>query len=156
MSTTSTAPVTQTPAQPIVLGTVYEFSNHKKSVEISYNTQRHGPPPSLFVIPATLSYSGPEGKLTFEGGNIQSQDSPMGTIISVVLKTDPIGGNTNLSIFLPPLTFGNNDMEKFSTYLVKTKVVRHPLPQTPGTGMTYEVESLTGIARQILDTPASA
>jgi hypothetical protein len=60
MSTTTTAPVPQPAAQPkVVLGTVYDFSNHKKSVEISYSTDRKGPPPTEFIVAATLTYNGP-------------------------------------------------------------------------------------------------
>jgi hypothetical protein len=130
-----------------VLGTVYDLSNNKKSVEISYSTERRGPPRTNFIIAATLSYNGPEGQLNFAESQIQSQDSPLGTLLSVVLKTDPVAGNTNLSIFLPPISFGNNDTQTFATYLVKSQVI----PQTPGCGMTYQVESLTGVARQIVD-----
>jgi hypothetical protein len=156
MSTTTTAPVTQTAAQAkVVLGTVYNLNNHKKSVEIVYSTDRKGPPETNFIVAATLTYSGPEGQFKFEAPQIQLQDTPMGTLVSVVLITEPIGGNTSLSVFLPPIDFGNNDTEKFTTYLVKTKVIRHPLPETAGPGMTYDVESLSGVAQEVVDQAAS-
>jgi len=157
MSTPSTAPAPQPAAQPnVVLGTAYEFSNHKKSVEISYDTERRGAPPTLFIVAATLTYNGPEGQLKFTGSQIQTQDTPVGTLLSVVLKANEFNGNTNLSIFLPSITFGtNSDMEKFSTYLVKSQVHPHLVAGLPTVGMTYDVEPLSGIAREILGTAAT-
>jgi hypothetical protein len=46
-------------------------------------------------------------------------------------------------------------MEKFSTYLVKSQVHPHLVAGITNVGMTYEVEPLTGIAREILDEPAA-
>jgi hypothetical protein len=157
MSTTTTAPAPQSAAQPkVVLGTTYEFSNHKKSVEISYNTERKSPPPSLAIEAATLTYNGPEGQLEFTGSQIQTQETPVGTLLSVVLRANEFNGNTNLSIFLPSITFGNNsDMEKFSTYMVKSQVHPHPVAGLTTVGMTYDVEPLSGIAREILGTAAT-
>ena len=125
MSTPTTAPAPQ-PAAPakVVLGTTYEFSNHKKSVQISYNTERRTPPPSQAIVAATLTYNGPEGQLKFTGSQIQTQDTPVGTLLSVVLKANEFNGNTNLSIFLPSITFGtNSDMAKFATYMVKCRCI---------------------------------
>ena len=157
MSTPTTAPVPQPAVQPkVVLGFTYEFSNQKKSVQISYNTERRGPPPTLFVIAANLTYNGPEGQLTFTGSQIQTQDTPVGTILSVVLKANEFNGNTNLSIFLPSITFGtNSDMAKFSTYLVKSQVHPHLVAGLTTVGMTYEVEALSGIASEILANAAT-
>jgi hypothetical protein len=153
MSTPTTAPVPQPAATTkVVLGTTYDFSNHKKSVEISYNTERRGPPPTEFIVAATLTYNGPEGQLKFTGSQIQSQDTPLGTLLSVVLKVNEFNGNTNLSIFLPAITFGTtSDMEKFSTYMVKSQVHPHLIAGINSVGMTYDVEPLTGIAREIVD-----
>ena len=157
MSTPTTATVPQPAATTkVVLGTTYDFSNHKKSVEISYNTERRGPPPTEFIVAATLTYNGPEGQLKFTGSQIQSQDTPLGTLLSVVLKVNEFNGNTNLSIFLPSITFGNNsDMEKFSTYMVTSQVHPHLVAGLTTIGMTYNVEPLSGIAREILGTAAT-
>jgi hypothetical protein len=157
MATPTTAPTPQPAAQTnVVLGFTYEFSNHKKSVEISYNTDRRTTPPSLAIVAATLTYNGPEGQLTFTGSQIQTQDTPVGTLLSVVLKANEFNGNTNLSIFLPSITFGNNsDMEKFSTYMVTSQVHPHLVAGLTTIGMTYNVEPLSGIAREILGTAAT-
>jgi len=157
MSTPTTAPAPQPAAQlKVVLGITYEFSNHKKSVEISYNTERRGTPPSLLIEAANLTYNGPEGQLKFTGSQIQTQDTPVGTLLSVVLKANEFNGNTNLSIFLPSVTFGNNsDMEKFSTYMVKSQVHPHLVAGLATVGMTYDVEPLSGIAREIIATAAT-
>lgn len=154
---TTTLPAPQPAAQPkVVLGTTYEFSNHKKSVEISYNTERRTPPPSLAIEAATLTYNGPEGQLKFTGSQIQTQDTPVGTLLSVVLRTNEFNGNTNLSIFLPSITFGNNsDMVKFSTYMVKSQVHPHLVAGLPTVGMTYQVETLSGMASEIIATAAT-
>ena len=152
MSTPTTAPIPHPVATQVVLGTTYTFSNHKKSVEISYATDRKGPPPTQFIVAATLTYNGPEGQLKFTGSQIQSQDTPLGTLLSVVLKVNPIGGNTNLSIFLPAISFGNNSTtENFSTYFVKSQVHPHLVAGINNVGMTYDVEPLTGVAHEIVD-----
>jgi len=155
----ATAPSALKPTaqQPkVVLGTTYEFSSRKKSVEITYNTDRRIPPPSLAIVAATLTYSGPEGQLQFTGSQIQTQDTPVGTLLSLVLKANEFNGNTNRSIFLPSITFGNNnDMEKFSTYLVKSQVHPHLVAGLATVGMTDDVEPLSGIAREILAAAAT-
>ena len=157
MSTPAIAPAPQPAAQAkVVLGTTYEFSNNKKSVQISYNTERRGPPPTLFIIAANLTYNGPEGQLKFTGSQIQTQDTPVGTLLSVVLKANEFNGNTNLSIFQPSITFGtNSEMANFSTYLVKSQVHPHVVAGLTTIGMTYEVEPLSGIANEIVDTAAT-
>jgi hypothetical protein len=157
MSTPTTALAPQPAAQTkVVLGVTYEFCNHKKSVEISYNTDRRTPPPSLAIEAATLTYNGPEGQLKFTGSQIQTQDTPVGTLVSVVLKANEFNGNTNLSIFLPSITFGvNSEMLKFSTYLVKSQVHPHVVAGLTTVGMTYDVEPLSGIAREILGAAAN-
>jgi hypothetical protein len=71
-------------------------------------------------------------------------------------KANEFNGDTNLSIFLPGITFGNNsDMEKFSMCLVKPQVHPHLVAGLPTVGMTYDVEPLSGIAREILGTGAT-
>jgi hypothetical protein len=121
----------------------FELASHSGAMKVSYSPDQ-GPivveqsPKTPFV------YKGPEGELSFTETQITREDTPMGSLWSVVL-TQSAAGSTTLSLFLPPI-FGNGS-HTITTYAVRTH--KSGSPVIVGAGLTYEVERLKGDAEFI-------
>ena len=66
-----------------------------------------------------LEYHGIEGDLTFSGAQIELQDSPLGTLVTIVLESNPDIGVRTLTLFVPQV-FGVS-REKALTF----EITRH-------------------------------
>ena len=143
MSSTATAAVPQ-----VTTGNMFQFVSHSGPTTITYNLDPSGP---LIVgqprQAPTLSYAGPEGQLNFAGSQISQQDSPMGTLLSVVLKVNNDTGGITFSLFLPTVIMGDGQSQPFTTYGVKT--YQRGFTVAPGAERTYEVERFKGTAELI-------
>ena len=64
-------------------------------IDVTYST-------SSFAGPPQLSYSGPEGELTFSGSEIETLPSALGTEVTVTLDTVAIKSTHPTTIAGPP------------------------------------------------------
>ena len=118
----------------------FQFASHSGNMKVSYS-----PPQGPIIVgqpPKTpFVYSGPEGELRFSEAQITRDDTPMGTIWSVVL-TQSEAGSTTLALVLPPVV--GNGSHHIGTYAVKAR--KSGSPVIVGAVFTYEVEHLKGDA----------
>jgi len=137
-----------TPAIPATTtGNAFQFTSHSGHVKVSYNLDPNGPPRQGNPIQApTLSYNGPEGQLSFSGSQIALADTPMGTLVSVVLKQSD-AGTTTFSLFLPPVNVVTGSSQSFNTYAVKTSADNSPV--SIGSPLAYDVHPYKGVAETI-------
>ena len=142
MSTTATAAVPQ-----VKTGNMFQFVSHSGPTTITYNLDPSGPLIVGHPIQApALSYNGPEGQFNFSGEQISQQDSPMGTLVTVVLKVNNDTGGITFSLFLPTVIMGDQP-QPFTTYGVKT--YQRGFVISPGAERTYEVERFKATAELI-------
>jgi len=118
----------------------FQLANHSSNIKVSYS-----PPEGPIIVgqPAKTPfvYSGPEGELRFSEAQITRDDTPIGTIWSVVL-TQSEAGSTTLALVVPPVVgYGSHHI---GTYAVKAR--KSGSPVIVGAVFTYEVEHLKGDA----------
>ncbi len=142
----STAATPTTPAVPLLTtGNTFDFSSHSGKTKVIFRPDGTGPIILGQPHGATLSYTGPEGALNFNVNQITQGQTPIGNLVSVVLKEDT-QGSTIFSLFVPTVEIGPSRSQTFSTYALKAHKAGSPLT-VPGTEVTYEVEHLNGDAK---------
>jgi hypothetical protein len=136
----------------------YTFVNQSVSVRITYDP----------TVPASLAgaqrssgprleYHGSEGDLIFPrdyDGPTQvsvQQDSPLGPLVSVILKPTIDAISVTLTLLLPPINMAGKEQMEFQTVAIKSTSYGL-LPRT-GARLTYEVISLQGTAHAEQDLP---
>lgn len=92
---------------------------------------------------APFTYSGPEGELSFTEEQITRDNTPMGTLWSVVL-TQTEAASTTFAVLIPPVL--GNGSHTVGTYAVKA---RKSASVSAGAVFTYEIEHLKGDAELI-------
>ena len=95
-----------------------------------------------------LEYRGHEGTLTFFGKQIERQESPQGSLLTVVLERSLDAGALTLTLVLPPVNLGNKQQQTFNTVAIKTKSFGI-LPRE-GARLTYDVLTLQGVAEKVI------
>ena len=145
----STAP-TPAPQPSIGNGNKFDFSTHSGNINVTYYPTAPGPIQAGEPQGSLFIYDGPEGELSFRGPAVNKQETPAGTMLSVVLKPNgPAGsGSITFSLFLPPVAIGSDKSQTFTTYAVKATDVTPPL-LLPGARLHYEVERLKGDAQEV-------
>jgi hypothetical protein len=127
---------------------LFEFATHSGKTKITYYPFAPGPLVLGRTPGPSLQYDGPEGSLSFRDAQITQETTPLGQLLSVVLKPEADSGSLTFSLFLPPVAMGGNNSQRFTTYGVKT---RHAgLAEKPGAQMTYETECLNGDAEVVM------
>jgi len=91
-----------------------------------------------------IQYQGIEGNRTFTGQEIQTQQCPLGTLLTVTLKFNNDAGGLNLTLLLPPVYLDGDQPQLFDTIAIKTS--SRGFVVGPGAGLTYEVFCLQGTA----------
>ncbi|HYU71794.1 MAG TPA: hypothetical protein VEL31_03850 [Ktedonobacteraceae bacterium] len=126
---------------------MYTFSG--ENTQITYYTQTPGP---LVVgedaSGGRLEYHGVEGEHTVSGHALQKQDSPLGTLLTVLLKPNNDTGGLTLTVLLPGVfgvTFENP--VTFQTLAIKT--ASRGFVATPGAQFTYEIVPLLATAKMV-------
>jgi hypothetical protein len=113
-------------------------------VKITYSPAAIGPIVQGHSSGASLKYQGPEGDWTFHGAEITHEDTSLGQLISVVLRSE--AGPLKFWLFLPPVVLADTDCQSFTTYGVKNG--SHV--QRPSKQISYEVERFFGEAKAVL------
>jgi hypothetical protein len=133
---------TATPAVTQLTVNKFQLANHSGKTKVSYS-----PPEGPIVVglpPKTpFTYSGPEGELSFTEEQITRDNTPMGTLWSVVL-TQTEGASITFAVLIPPVL--GNGSHTIETYAVKA---RKSASVSAGAVFTYEMEHLKGDAEFI-------
>lgn len=96
-----------------------------------------------------LEYHGIEGDLTFSGAQIELQDSPLGTLVTVVFESNPDIGVRTLTLFVPQV-FGVSREKPLTFETLAIKATRRGFTAAPGVGRTYTILPLLGTAADVI------
>jgi hypothetical protein len=127
-----------------------KFTFAGENMQITYYPQAPGP---LIAGQDTrngkVEYHGLEGDKNFLGSGIQVQDSPLGRMLTILLKANDDSGGLSLTILLPNITGVTGDRPvDFATLAIKT--ASRGFVVQPGAILTYEVLPLLGTASKVL------
>jgi hypothetical protein len=96
-----------------------------------------------------LVYEGPEGSFTRFGADIARLDSPLGYVLTVVLRPDNDTGRLSVNILLPRIIgVTRHAPVTFATIAIKTSgrgFIAHP-----GPALGYDVVPLTATAEEVI------
>ncbi len=111
-------------------------------VRVTYSTSSLAGPPQL-------SYSGPEGDLSFSGSAIQTQPTALGDEVTVTLETVPDRHTIALTLALPSIRLPRSGDADFATLAIRT--TRRTTIAGPPTGaaQSYEAIALHGVAKSV-------
>jgi hypothetical protein len=112
--------------------------------EFSYEETKITFVPGLSRDAARVVYSGPLGRHTFEGDDLQLHDSARGLEISFSVDTHL--QTVTLTVFVPELVLGDRSEERFETVGIHS-TQRRTIAGGPGTFMTAARLEVEGIAR---------
>jgi hypothetical protein len=124
---------------------VFTFTGDR--TRIVYSTQTPGP-----IRPGEeggrLEYQGIEGNLTFSGHNISLQESPLGTLLTIMLKLNDDTGGLSLTVLVPRVLGAS--VEKRNTVTFETiaiKATSRGFVVGEGVELTYTILPLLGTAK---------
>lgn len=98
---------------------------------------------------ASLEYTGPEGHAIFRGEQITQQETVLGSLISVTLRTNIADeGNLDLALVLPPVDLGGEARQEFATLGILIRGLGFVADRS-GAQLKYEILELKGTAEYI-------
>jgi hypothetical protein len=104
--------------------------------------------PGLFGGEPRLSYSGPMGRHTFAGEEIQAVESARGLEVSVTLDRVSHLRTITLTVFVPDVELDGEDQQSFQTVGIHA-THRRSLSGGAGAALTFEPLEFDGLARLI-------
>jgi hypothetical protein len=127
-----------------------KFTFAGENTQITYYPQAPGP---LIAGEDTrngkVEYHGLEGDRNFLGSGIQAQDSPLGKLLTFLLKANNDTGGLALTVLLPNVSGVTGDQPvNFETIAIKT--ASRGFVAQAGATLTYEVIPLLGTASIVL------
>ena len=136
--------------QPVLGANQFTFTGDR--THIVYSTQSPGP-----IQPGEkagkLEYEGGEGDITFTGQDIDLQDSPLGTLLTVTLKLKTDTGGITLTVLLPRV-FGASE-QAHKTITCETIAIkassRGGFVVGEGVDLTYSIFPLLGTAQNVIE-----
>ncbi|RRA48315.1 hypothetical protein [Acidipila sp. EB88] len=150
-TTTATSSV---PAIPVstVIDNSFKLQNASKTIQVVY-MPRHGGPVVVNTTAngASLSYTGPEGSFTFKDGQITTDTTAIGTLVTVLLNTVPDLRTLSFSL-LVPIVRSNTGAPSQEVQTLAIKATHHlTLRGQPlaGADFTYQEMTMTGTARAV-------
>jgi hypothetical protein len=139
-------PVTQTAPRPATGANELEFTGDRTS--ITYFPQTPGP-----VIAGheggELRYAGPEGTFAIYGAQIERLESPLGTLLTVILRPNDDAGAIKLTVLVPD-AFGVTHEQPVTFGTLAIKTTGRGFVTSPGVALTYDVLPLVGVARDAI------
>jgi len=111
-------------------------------VHISYST-------TSFIGGPQLFYQNLEQHYTFHREEVRTQESELGTLISVSLKKPVDAAATILTLVLPDIQLDGYKPSSFKTLAIIVQCL-NVLPQRGGARQTYEVLNLQGRGRFVV------
>lgn len=118
-----------------------QFDLKGHDVHVTYST-------TSFAGQPQFGYQGAHGEHTLTGEQIRTQQSELGTLISVTLVPSADATSVTLTILLPSFNLAGHNEQSFKTLAIQTT---HAGPDTVSTGAreTYEVFHLHGTAQLV-------
>jgi hypothetical protein len=118
--------------------------------QITYYPTSTGPGPIRpGQEPGRLEYRGIEGDLTFSGQNIELQEGPLGTLVTIILQPNPDIGVGTCTLLVPQVFGVSRDQPlTFETLAIKT--TRRGFSAEAGAGRTYTILPLLGKAEDVI------
>lgn len=120
MSTTANPTAQAAPELGIGNVNKFDFVNSTGDVKVTYYPVAPGPPRQGQPQGPLFTYQSPEGELTFRGAEVAKEQTPMGTLLSVLVQSHSLVSSTTFSLFLPPVAIGSTKSQIFTTYAIKT------------------------------------
>ena len=111
-------------------------------IDVTYST-------SSFAGPPQLSYSGPEGELSFSGNEIETLPSALGTEVTVTLDTVPDLHTIDLTLLLPGFKMPAAGEAEFDTLAIKSTHPTTIAGPPEGADQSYEAIALHGVAKAV-------
>jgi len=96
-----------------------------------------------------LDYQGSEGKFTFQGNEVKQQQSSLGLLISVTLKTNTKNGGLDLALILPSVNLVEQKRQDFETVAIATTKNKKIVDNRAVTEFAYKVFTLKGVAEKL-------
>ena len=127
----------------------FTLQDERRATQVTYYPQGSGP----IITGKTeagpkIEYTGEEGTFTFSGDQMESLDSPLGSLISVTLKPNADAGGLVFTLVMPKVTETQGSRsQSFKTIAVKTKT--RGFVVVPGADRTYTVIHLHGTAETV-------
>jgi hypothetical protein len=96
---------------------------------------------------AQLDYQDSQGSRTFTGNQVNSEQSPLGTLVTVFLLQTVDMGSTTLTLVVPGVNLGNTTAQPIETFAVVTNNLFSILEMhKPRQTQVYQIYSLQGTA----------
>ena len=124
--------------QPNNVPNVYQLAGDE--IQITYTVSNSNGQPQL-------DYQDAQGSRTFTGNQVRSEQSPLGTLVTVFLVQTVDTGSTTLTLAVPGVNLGTTTEQPIETFAVVTSNLFSILEMhTPRQTQVYQVCSLQGTA----------
>jgi|GEM_PF-2960826 len=102
-----------------------------------------------------LDYQGAEGEFTFRGDEVKQQQSHLGLLISIVLKTNTDDQELIFTLMLPSVNLASQKRQEFETVAIATTKSRKVVARA-GIQFNCQVFTLKGCAENLSMVPPLA
>lgn len=96
-----------------------------------------------------LEYQSAGGQFTFRGSEIKQQQSNLGLLISITLKTDEQGEKLNFAFMLPSINLAGKKKQDFETVAIATTRNHKMVANRTVTEFSHKVLTLKGCAEKL-------
>jgi hypothetical protein len=124
-----------------------EFTFNGDRTAITYFPRTPGPI-RVAQVGGEVRYSGPEGDHVFQGPEITNLDSPLGHLVSFVVRPDADMGAITVTLLVPS-AIGVTGSKPVTFAAVAVKTTGRGFTATPGVDRTYDIIPLVGQALQV-------
>lgn len=129
--------------------TVYRLNTSDNATRVTFFPQELGPLGQGEPGVSALEYDGPEGSRRFRGAQITQQQTVLGTLISVNLRSGAADEPPlDFALVLPPVELGDEVRQDFKTVGILVQGLGFVADRS-GAQLTYEILGLEGIAEYI-------
>ncbi len=96
-----------------------------------------------------LDYQSAEGQFTFRNHEIKQQQSNLGLLISITLKTDERGEKLNFAFILPSINLAGQKKQDFETVAIATTRSQKIVANNAVTEFSHKILTLKGCAEKL-------
>jgi hypothetical protein len=96
-----------------------------------------------------LDYQSSEGQFTFRGNEINQQQSNLGLLISITLRTDERGEKLNFAFILPSINLAGQKKQDFETVAIATTRSQKIVTNDTLTEFYHKILTLKGCAEKL-------
>lgn len=103
-----------------------------------------------------LDYRGVEGQFIFRGEEVKQQQSSLGLLISVTLKTKADNRGLDFALVLPSVNLEGQKSQDFETVAIATTKNPKTVANCTGMEFTYKILALKGVAQKLPSVAAKS